>query len=142
MKISLIIPNLKKRILNLADFQYSLGYFEIVNGKTTVSFFKNKKCMVFLTISDLYHVIEELEKDNSKELQWVGEDNGYSFRIVIQRESICFYGNDFNIEFMLKKLKKSLDKALKKTLIKMAKHNPEITEERYFLDLKSLLMKN
>jgi len=141
MKINIIIPNLESNILNLENFEYSLGFIEIIVGKTTISLFNNKKCMIFLTISELFSILDDLKNNNKLKTKWVGEDNGYFFMISLVENYINFEGNDFNFKFDFNRFKIMIINAIKRSIKEFIKLNPKIENENFFLEFKNLISK-
>ena len=132
MKIKIVIPELLDKIENISDFQYVLGYLRLKEGKTEISFFSNKFCMIFLSIAELLIIIQETSKNKNTKIRWVGEDNGYSFSVSQDEKNIIFEGNDYNFKFNLKKFNKALQKSIKKITKFVLKINPEIQIKDYF----------
>ena len=114
MKIKIIIPELEKNTTNPEDFQYSLGYLVLKTKETEISFFGNKYCMIFLSISELLQIIEEISVNKNSKIKWVGQDSGYSFIVSIAGKKIIFEGNDYILKFKLKKFQKKLNKSIRK----------------------------
>jgi hypothetical protein len=139
MKIKIVFPNFKTDIKNLKDFEYSLGYVEIINGKSKFSFFQKSLCMVFLTLQDLIGIINKLKLKENDSLKWIGVDNGFAFNIHLKNEDILFKGNDFVLNLNYLDFNNALKKSFYDLLKKITKYNPEILNQDYIISFKTLI---
>ncbi|MBD2501665.1 hypothetical protein [Anabaena azotica] len=78
---------------------YSLGWIEIVDRAKEIYFFKDKLCMIFITITFLLEHIKTLETQKHLKLEWVGEDYGAVFNLSINSNQLCI--EDKNISIFL-----------------------------------------
>jgi len=139
MKIKIVFPNFKTDIKNLKDFEYSLGYVEIINGKSKFSFFQKSLCMVFLTLQDLVGIINKLKLKENDSLKWIGVDNGFAFNIQFKDEDILFTGNDFVLNLKYLDFNNALKKGFNDLLKKIIKYNPEMLKQDYIIEFKTLI---
>lgn len=138
MKFEIKIQDLVNQIQDLDYFEYSLGWFEIKHREMNISFFKENRCMVFLSLQTLYQHINSLENNHSQKINWIGEDNGLGFILSINKKKLYFENDKFKADVNLKKLKKSISKEIIRTIIKMEDINPNIVYKKLYFSLHDI----
>lgn len=73
------------------DNLFRLGYLKVIEEENEIYFFKDKTCMIFLTVDSL----AEFLFSKNKHCRWVGEDSGMVYSIRKHKESLIFSGDDF-----------------------------------------------
>lgn len=135
MKFEIKIQDIVQQIQDLDYFKYSLGWFEIKHREMRVSFFKENLCMVFLSLETLYRHISDLENNQLKKTNWIGEDNGLSFILSIKKKNLIFENDKFLFRVNKKKFKKALSKEIVRTIIKMEQLNPNIVYKKLYYSM-------
>ncbi|MCL1624349.1 hypothetical protein M2R47_08895 [Moraxella sp. Tifton1] len=73
------------------DNLFRLGYLKVTEGSKEIYFFKDKICMIFLTLDSL----AEFLFSKSKHCRWVGEDSGMVYSIKKHKDNLIFSRGGF-----------------------------------------------
>lgn len=114
------------------DGHLACGYFELEENDFSINFFKDRSCMVFLT---LYSICDFLS-NNKKELRWVGEDNGKFFILTKQKDKIVVTSKEFEVKFKLNSLIDAIKNCLFDFMAYCKILNNDIVNQGGFSDLE------
>ncbi len=114
------------------DAHLICGYFEL--GETDFSFnmFKDRSCMIMLTLSE---ICDFLINNSQKTFNWVGIDNGKSYTLKRQKEYLRIITREFDITFNLLAFKDSLKICLSNFISDCKSVNKDIVNQGGFKDL-------
>lgn len=73
------------------DQLFQLGWLEIKDGDRDIEFFKKSLCMIFITLENLTDFLFSKRKN----LDWIGEDSGYVYKIKRNKGILIFESKDF-----------------------------------------------
>lgn len=127
------------KVLMEEDASLSLGWFEFYFDRLSVSFFKERSCMVFITITSLIDFLSS-ETDNNS-FEWIGEDSGEKY-LLRRNGEVLQIQNSITSIIMSYNLFESIvfDASLNlKNSISMK--NPHIKKEGAFIDFENSLKK-
>ncbi len=123
-----------------ADENSSLafGWFELNKSELTVYFFRDRKCMVFLTLYTLIESLLKLKIKNETQ-RWVGEDNGKVFFLNKQKTMLTIEDKDVKLTTDFSVFLDAVVAEAKSLLRDSKTRNPDIIEEGPYIDLESLV---
>lgn len=88
MKIEIVLSN---EYPVQDDNLFRLGYLKITEKSDEIYFFKDRTCMIFLTLDSL----SEFLFSKSNHCRWVGEDSGMVYSIKKYKGNLIFSRDDF-----------------------------------------------
>lgn len=133
MKFKVNIDNeedLKKR-----DASFSYGWFTLSGNDLEFSFFKTRKCMVFITLSTLLDDIIKNKNSKNFTLKWVGDGNGKHFIFRLKGNNLEIKDDQFSINIDFKNFIEELFKEAKSFHFFCLVNNPDIVNESMFNNL-------
>jgi len=133
MKVDIFIHN--ENDIYEVDASISLGWFEITSEETVIYFFKQRLCMVFLTLNRLMEYLRNAAQRN-KDFQWVGEDNGYFYRLNLKKDRLEISFEEFVINVDFEKFKRAIIKSVDSFLEITRSKNVSIINESAYIDLQ------
>jgi hypothetical protein len=109
------------------------GYFELGETDFSINLFKDRSCMVMLTLSE---ICDYLISNSQKSFNWIGVDNGKYYVLKRQKENLTISTKEFDVTFDLSIFKNALKKCLF-TFISYCKNvNQDIVNQGGFIDLE------
>jgi hypothetical protein len=119
------------------DAHLICGYFELGETDFSLNLFKDRSCMVTLT---LYTICDFLVT-NHQEFRWVGEDNGKYYILKRQKNNLKITTKEFEVVFNLLKFKEALKNCLFEFLSNCKNINQDIVNQGGFIDLEMVFSK-
>lgn len=119
------------------DASLSFGYFEFNTVDFKVSFFEERHCMVFITLSSLLDFLNrELKK--GMQYKWIGDGNGTAIMVkVINKGRLEFTLDRISFCVDIKDFTKAVYIELNSFLSKCIGLNPEVQTESGYVTLKN-----
>lgn len=125
--------------LKTENASFSLGYFEFSTLDFKVSFFEERQCMVFITLSSLLDFLSN-ELKNGMSYKWVGDGNGTTILVkVADKKRIEFLLDRFSLYVNIDDFAIAVIEYLNSFLTNCINVNPEILNESGYRTLKSSL---
>jgi len=120
------------------DASVTLGWMEFFFDGLTISVFKEKQCMVVLTVTTL---LEYLSQQSAHKFDWVGEDGGDTLTLKKKNNTLTISNKVVTVEVGFSEFKALVVGASKKLLERLKRDNPMVSLESAFIDFESALRK-
>ncbi len=123
--------------LKQMDASLSYGWFEFCFDHLSISFFKERGCMVFLTITTLIDFLSTQKKNDR--FSWVGEGNGRQYYFIKEGENIILQDKSNLLKVSFSKFRDIVLESSMALRDSMVTANPSIKTEGAFSDFDDCL---
>ena len=117
----------------------SLGWFEFYHNGLSISFFKERKCMLFLTLTNLIDFLSSENVNNS--FKWVCEDDGSVYVLKRKDKYLQIENRSVLIKINYDLFKSVVFDASLNMKNNILSKNPHIREEGAFIDFENSVKK-
>lgn len=121
------------------DASLSLGWFEIIVKGFSGHLFRDRYCMVFLSLGTLIEHLATLSEAPGRKERWVGEDHGTFAEMVHKKGILRLTVSEATIEIPFDQFQKTVLEEAKSFIVKCKTTNPSIRDESAFEDLVNLV---
>ncbi len=117
------------------------GHFEVGEIDCTICLFKDRHCMLMLTLKELLDYLLVIDRYEGKRIGWMGMDNGKSIALKKQKGIFSIEGEYFNAQFHFKDFRTAVLNESNRFVNHCKIVNPLIEMEGAFIDLNYILSK-
>ena len=120
------------------DASFSLGWFEFSVKGFTGCFFRDKYCMVLLTLGNLIEHLDALRRAQKAQERWVGEDHGATIQMTREKDVLELCVAEVVIHVPYQPFKTAVLNTAKTFMDECINLNPSIQQESAFEGLTNV----